>query len=183
MAATTTERVQEQMLGAVRKGQAMTLDAIKKVTETVSAAQAKLPTAPFDGKRPALPFADKLPGLSSLPKPEAVVSSAFDFLGHFLAEQRKFADELVKATAALRPGAEAKPADAKPADAEPAGAEAVTEAPSEAPTSVATAADSAPDAGAAPNTGTVTNTEATPDAVTDADAVTNTGAGTGATAE
>lgn len=165
MAATTTERVQEQMLGAVRKGQAMTLDAIKKVTETVSAAQAKLPAAPFDGKRPALPFAGKLPDLSSLPKPEAVVSSAFDFLGHFLAEQRKFADELVKATAALRPGAEAKPAEAKPAGTEPAGTEAVTSAPSETPTPVAAVADTAPDAG------TATNTAAT------------TEAGTGATAE
>ena len=127
MTATATEHMQEQVLGAVRKSQEMTLDAIKKVVETMSAAQAKLPVAPFDGKLHALPFADKLPGLSSLPEPEAVVSSAFDFLGRLLADQRKFADEVFKATAALRPAANtatdtepAKPAPARPAFARPA---------------------------------------------------------------
>jgi hypothetical protein len=120
--ATTTEHVQEQVLGAVRKGQEMTLDAIKKVVETVSGAQAKLPAAPFDGKLPAMPFADRLREFPSLRQPEAVVSSAFDFLGQLLADQRKFADDLFKATAALRPGA--KPESGKP---EPTRAETGTE--------------------------------------------------------
>src|ERR1700744_4086077 len=126
MTATATEHMQEQVLGAVRKSQEMTLDAIKKVVETMSAAQAKLPVAPFDGKFHALPFAGKLPGLSSLPEPEAVVSSAFDFLGRLLADQRKFADEVFKAPAPLRPAADPAadtPADTAadtPADTEPA---------------------------------------------------------------
>jgi hypothetical protein len=88
-----TQEVQDQMLGAIRKSQEVTLDAVKKVVETVTAAQAKLP-APFDGKIPNLPLTEKLselPPLSDLPEPEAVVSSAFDFLGQLLAEQRKFA--------------------------------------------------------------------------------------------
>jgi hypothetical protein len=103
----------------------------------MTAAQAKLP-APFDGMIPSLPLTEKLselPQLSDLPEPEAVVSSAFDFLGQLLAEQRKFATELIKATAPLRPtlgsqsaaedaaepAAAAKPAPAKrPAAAKPA---------------------------------------------------------------
>jgi hypothetical protein len=130
-----TQEVQDQVLGAIRKSQEVTLDAVKKVVETVTAAQAKLP-APFDGKIPNLPLTEKLselPPLSDLPEPEAVVSSAFDFLGQMLAEQRKFATELIKATAPLRPTlgsqsaepvaestAAAKPAPAKrPAAAKP----------------------------------------------------------------
>jgi hypothetical protein len=118
MTTTMTQEVQEQVLGAIRKSQEMTLDAVKKVVGTVTAAQAKLP-APFDGKVSSLPLAEKLqelPQLSALPEPEAVVSSTFDFLGQLLAEQRKFATELIKATAALRPAAGSRPAAA----AEPA---------------------------------------------------------------
>lgn len=135
--ASVTQEVQDQVLGAIRKSQEVTLDAVKKVVETMTAAQAKLP-APFDGKIPSLPLTEKLaelPQLSDLPEPEAVVSSAFDFLGQLLAEQRKFATELIKATAPLRPtlgsqsaaedaaepAAAAKPAPAKrPAAAKPA---------------------------------------------------------------
>jgi hypothetical protein len=121
-----TQEVQDQVLGAIRKSQEVTLDAVKKVVETMAAAQAKLP-APFDGKIPSLPLTDKLselPQLSDLPEPEAVVSSAFDFLGQLLAEQRKFATELIKATAPLRPTLESRPAaeDAAEDAAEPAAA-------------------------------------------------------------
>jgi hypothetical protein len=64
------------------------------------ASSSKLPAAPRGLKLPersALPLADKLPA------PEAVVTSAFDFVGQLLAEQRKFAVELFAATSALRP--------------------------------------------------------------------------------
>ena len=111
MTASKTEHVQEQVLDAVRKGQELTVDAIKRVVETVSAAQAKLPATPFEGRLRTLPFADRLPEVGSLPKPERVVSSAFDFLGQLLSEQRKFADDLLKATVALRPGADTKRAE------------------------------------------------------------------------
>ena len=107
MTAIVKEDVQEQVLEAVRKGQEITLDAVRKFVEAVSAAQAKLPAQARNFKLPELPakgLAGKLPQLSDLPKPEAVVSSAYDFLGHLLADQRKFATELISATAALRPG-------------------------------------------------------------------------------
>jgi hypothetical protein len=113
MTATVTRDVQEQVLGIVRKGQEMTVDAIKQVVETVNTAAEKLPTLPFAGKLPSRPH---LPGASALPTPETAVSAAFDFLDRLLAEQRKFAGELVKATATLRPAAKGEPAeDAAPA--------------------------------------------------------------------
>jgi hypothetical protein len=102
MTATVTGDVQEQVLGIVRKSQEMTLDAIKQVVETVNTAAEKLPTLPFAGKLPSRPH---LPGASALPTPETVVSATFDFVDRLVAEQRKFAGELVKATAPLRTAA------------------------------------------------------------------------------
>ena len=93
MTATVTGDVQEQVLGIVRKSQEMTLDAIKQVVESVNAAAGKLPSL------------TRLPGASALPAPATVVSATFDFLDRLLAEQRKFAGELVKATSTLRPAA------------------------------------------------------------------------------
>ena len=114
MTAAMTEDVQQQVLGVVRKSQEMTLDAIKQVVETVNAAAGKLPAMPFAGKLPSLP---QLPGVHALPAPETVVSSTFDFLDGLLAEQRKFAGELVKATSGLRPAAKAEPAAGESAPA------------------------------------------------------------------
>jgi hypothetical protein len=103
MTAIVTEEMQQQVLSAVRKSQEITLDAVRRVVDAVSTVQAKLPAAPRGLKlpeRPALPLADKLP---KLPEPEAVVTSAFDFVGELLAQQRKFAADLFAATSALRP--------------------------------------------------------------------------------
>ena len=47
-----------------------------------------------------MPFADKLP------KPEEVVASAYDFAEQLLAGQRRFAEEVLKATGSLMPGTE-----------------------------------------------------------------------------
>jgi len=92
----TTEELQEQVITALRKGQQTTLEAVKSIVEAVSSATSKLPSAPA---HLSVPFADRLP------TPQAVISGAYDFAGHLLADQRKFAEEIVKATAALRPGA------------------------------------------------------------------------------
>ena len=97
------EDVQEQVLGVVRKGQEVTLATVKKVVDTLSAATAKLPADRFEGKLRELPLARRLP---TMPEAGAVVSSAYDFAGRLLAEQRTFAEELVKATARLRPRAQ-----------------------------------------------------------------------------
>lgn len=118
MTATVTGDVQEQVLGIVRKSQELTLDAIRQVVETVNNAAEKLPPMPFADR---LPFADKLPsltrlpGASAVPAPATVVSATCDFLDRLLAEQRKFAGELIKSTALLRTTAE--PAAAEPAEA------------------------------------------------------------------
>jgi len=110
MTATVTEDVRERVLGVVRKSQELTLDAIKQVIETVNTAAEKLP---------AVPFADRLPSRHQLPRvlpaPERVVSGTFDFLERLLAEQRKFADELVKAASGLRQTARTEPAAAESA--------------------------------------------------------------------
>jgi hypothetical protein len=106
MTATMTEDLQEQLLSVVRKSQELTLDAVRKTVEAVSAAQAKLPAATRDFKLPelpTLPFAGKLPKLPALPEPQTVVTSAYDLLSRLLADQRKFAGELIAATSALRP--------------------------------------------------------------------------------
>jgi hypothetical protein len=109
MTATVTEDVREQALGVVRKSQELTLDAIKQVAETVNTAAEKLPAMPFADRLPSL---HHLPGV--LPAPETVVSGTFDFLERLLAEQRKFADELIKATSGLRQAAKAESAAAEP---------------------------------------------------------------------
>jgi hypothetical protein len=106
MSENTYENLQEQVLSAVRKSQELTLETVKRVVGTLSAASAHLPANPLEGKLPELPFAGKLPELPALPEPGAVVSSTFDFAGQLLAEQRKFVEELVKATAPLRPHAQ-----------------------------------------------------------------------------
>lgn len=100
MTDTVTGDMQEQVLGVVRKSREMTLDAIKQVVETVNTAAEKLPTVPFASRLPSVP---QWPGVSALPTPETAVSATFDFLDRLLAEQRKFAEDLLKATATLRP--------------------------------------------------------------------------------
>jgi hypothetical protein len=117
MTATMTEDVREQVLGVVRKSQELTLDALKQVVETVNTAAEKLPAVPFADRLPSL---HQLPGV--LPAPETVVSGTFDFLERLLAEQRKFADELVKAASGRRQAAKAGPTAESAAEqpAEPA---------------------------------------------------------------
>jgi hypothetical protein len=50
-----------------------------------------------------LPLADKLPN------PEEVVASAYDFAEQLLASQRRFAEEILKTTSPLLPGADNAP--------------------------------------------------------------------------
>jgi len=91
MATTPTQEIQEEFLSSVRKSQEIVLDAIHTWVETVQSVTPKLPTA-------QLPFADYLP------KPEEAVASAYDFAEALLAGQRKFAEDVIKATSPLLPG-------------------------------------------------------------------------------
>src|SRR4029077_2817786 len=86
---------QDEVLAATRKSQEAMMATIKTWLETVRTAAPKLPS-----KLPqvSLPFADKLP------TPQDAVANAYHLAEQLLASQRKFTEELVKATAPLRPG-------------------------------------------------------------------------------
>ena len=91
MASTVTQELQDQFLTTMRKGQEIALEAIKTMVDTIQNITPKVPSVD-------LPFAEKLP------KPQEVVAESYDFAEKLLTSQRKFADEFVKATAALLPG-------------------------------------------------------------------------------
>jgi hypothetical protein len=87
----TSKELQDQFLSMVRKSQEIALDAIKTMVDTVQTITPKIPAVD-------LPFAERLP------KPHDVVAGGYDFAQKLLSSQRKFADEVVKATAPLLPG-------------------------------------------------------------------------------
>jgi hypothetical protein len=93
MANSPTQDLQEEFLSAIRKSEETVIDAIKTWVETVQSITPKIPSV-------------QVPGADKLPKPEEVVASAYDFAEQLLATQRKFAEEVVKATTALLPGTE-----------------------------------------------------------------------------
>ena len=102
MASTTA---QEEFLAVTRKSQEVMIAVIKTWVETVRTATPKLASvyAPLTDKLPALPslslpFADKLPG------PEDAVASAYHLAEQLLASQRRFTEDLLKATTPLMPG-------------------------------------------------------------------------------
>ena len=97
---TTTQDVQEQIFSTIRKGQEMTIDALKTWVETVQSLTASLPSIPSV----SLPLADRLPN------PHEVVARGYDFAEQFLTSQRKFADEVLEVASPLLPGEESKSA-------------------------------------------------------------------------
>ncbi len=91
MADNPTQQVQDEVLSTIRKSQETVIDAIKTWVETVQSVTPKVPSMP-------------VPGADKLPKPEELVSSAYDFAEQLLAGQRRFAEEVLKATSSLMPG-------------------------------------------------------------------------------
>jgi hypothetical protein len=83
-ARSTGQETQAEVLGAVRKGEEMLVDALKVWAE---AAQSITPSIPM----PNLPYGDKLP------KPEEFVASTYDFADQLLISQRRFAESLLQA--------------------------------------------------------------------------------------
>jgi hypothetical protein len=94
MASNPTQELQEAFLSAIRESQETVIDAIKAWVGTVQSVVPKMPS---------------VPGADQLPKPEEVVASAYDFAEQLLASQRRFAEEALKATSALLPGAGSPP--------------------------------------------------------------------------
>ena len=94
---TTAQDVQEQIFSTIRKGQEVTLDALKTWVESVQSVTAKIPSVD-------MPFADRLP------KPHDVVASTYSFAEQLLSNQKKFADEVLEVTSPLIPGEDSKSA-------------------------------------------------------------------------
>ena len=88
---TPTQDLQDEFLITVRKSQETVIDAIKTWVETVQSITPKIPSV-------------QVPGADKLPKPEEVVASAYDFAEQLLAGQRKFAEEVLKATSLAAAG-------------------------------------------------------------------------------
>ena len=80
----TAQEIQTEVLGAVRKGEEILVDALKVWAE---AAQSITPSIPM----PNLLYGGKLP------KPEEFVASTYDFAEQLLISQRKFAESLLEA--------------------------------------------------------------------------------------
>ncbi len=93
MASTPTQDIQDEFLNTIRKSQETVIDAIKSWVESVQSITPKIPSV-------------QVPGAEKLPKPLDVVESAYDFAEQLLASQRKFAEEVLKATSSLMPGTE-----------------------------------------------------------------------------
>ena len=97
--------LQEDFLAATRKSQEAMIAAIKTWFETVRTATPRLTSvyAPLTERLPklppvSLPFADKLP------TPEQAVGNAYHMAEQLLANQRQFAEDVLKAMAPLMPG-------------------------------------------------------------------------------
>src|SRR5260370_42222518 len=80
------KELKDQILDTIGKSQEAVPDAIRTWAETVQSIPPSLPVPP-------MPFADKLP------KPGELVGNAYDFAEKLLAAQRKFAEDVIAATA------------------------------------------------------------------------------------
>ncbi len=91
--------MQEEFLKAIRRSQELVVGAIRTWAEAVEPYAPKLPLR-------------RIPLAQRLPKPGEVVENTYDFAEKLLANQRKFAEEVLKAAAPLAPkatGAARKP--------------------------------------------------------------------------
>jgi hypothetical protein len=84
------QELTNEVLNTISKSQAAVVEAIETWASAVQSIKPDLPEV-------NLPFADKLP------TPHDVITSAYDFAEQLLASQRKFAEDLLKATAPLLP--------------------------------------------------------------------------------
>jgi hypothetical protein len=81
-----SQEIQGQLLDTIRKSQDAITDAVKTWAEAVHSVTPSVPVPP-------VPFADRLP------KPADLVANAYDFAEQLLASQRKFAEDILQATA------------------------------------------------------------------------------------
>ena len=94
---TASEQVQQEILKTVRNGQSTVVAAIEAWARAVQSITPAMPDL-------NVPFAEKLP------KPQELIASAYDFAEHLLASRRKFAEDVLKATAPMLTGQDDAPA-------------------------------------------------------------------------
>jgi hypothetical protein len=82
------EDLQQEVLNTIARSQAAVVDAIETWASAVQSITPQLPDV-------NVPFADKMP------TPQQVVANAYDFAEQLLASQRKFAEDILKATSPL----------------------------------------------------------------------------------
>ena len=80
----TTQEVQDEFLNTIRKSQETVIEAIKSWVDAVQSVTPKLPSV-------SVPLADKLP------TPQDAVANVYNMAEQLLADQRKFAEDMVKA--------------------------------------------------------------------------------------
>ena len=85
---TVGQELQGEILKTVRKSQDAVVDAIQMWTDAVQSIKPPLPGV-------SVPFSAKLP------KPSELVAGTYDFVEQLLAAQRKFAEDVLHATAPL----------------------------------------------------------------------------------
>jgi hypothetical protein len=147
---------QEDFLATARKSQEIMVDAIRTWVETVRTATPRLSAfyAPFADRLSKVPSA-YMPRVGQLPTPKDAVASAYDLAERLLASQRKFAEDVVKATAPLMPGfgagkpehhSETAPQDQRESEREDHGETASTEAAAQSTEPTAAAESTQPEA-------------------------------------
>ena len=91
MATTIRQELEEEFLSIIRKSEEIALEALKPMVEVVHYV---IPTMP----------AVRVPLAGLLPTAHEAVADGYEFAEHLLANQRQFADQVITATSALRPG-------------------------------------------------------------------------------
>ena len=90
MATTIRQELEEEFLSTIRKGEEIALEALKPLVEAVQFVIPAMPTV-------HVPLADRLPTAHE------VVTDGYRFTEHLLANQRQFADEMIKAASPMLP--------------------------------------------------------------------------------
>jgi hypothetical protein len=90
-AGTMGRELQDEVLNTIRKSQTAVIEAIQTWTSKVQSITPALPEL-------NMPFSDKIP------TPHELIANAYDFAEQLLASQRKFAADVLKATAPLTAG-------------------------------------------------------------------------------
>jgi len=101
MTRTSTQDLQEEFLTTLRKGQKTIIGALRIWVDTVTTVTPRL--SPLTDKLPKLPNVT-VPFAGKLPTPEEAVDSAYGLAEQLLANQRKFADDLLALTIPLMSG-------------------------------------------------------------------------------